>query len=60
MPDHLAIVTYRVTLRGRPAPGDLFGLLRIDHDALPPATVLHPKLTARAFQLLVRAGCAWF
>ncbi len=85
MPDHLAIVTFRTSLQGDPAPGDLFGLLRVENDTLttffsrdewslddvaahdglstllngelPPATVLHPKLTARAFQLLVRTGC---
>lgn len=33
-PDHLAILTFRTRLRGAPAPHDLFGLLRIENDAL--------------------------
>jgi 8-oxo-dGTP pyrophosphatase MutT (NUDIX family) len=33
-PDHLAILAYRTRLRGEPAPHDLFGLLRIENDAL--------------------------
>ncbi|MFQ6099975.1 MAG: NUDIX domain-containing protein [Anaerolineae bacterium] len=94
VPDHplgrasgrgLAIVTLRTRLRGVPAPRDLFGLLRVETNALPgffardewPLTevqaypgltatlngpppagaILCPILTARAFQLLVRAGC---
>ncbi len=84
-PDHLAIVAFRTRLRGKPAPRDLFGLLRIKNNALadffardewplgeaqahpgltiilngqPPfSPILRPVLTARAFQLLVRAGC---
>jgi 8-oxo-dGTP pyrophosphatase MutT (NUDIX family) len=82
-PDHLAILTFRTRLRGEPAPSDLFGLLRIENDALagffardewpleearafpgltatfngqpPQNAILRPILTARAFQLLVRA-----
>jgi hypothetical protein len=33
-PDHLAILAYRTRLRGDPTPHDLFGLLRIENDAL--------------------------
>lgn len=83
-PDHLAILSFRSRLVGAPAPGDLFGLLRVEENALdrffardewpleearahpdltitltgePPSnTILRPILTARAFQLLVRAG----
>ena len=83
-PDHLAIVAFRTSIRGVPAPRDLFGLLRVENHALaeffardewpldeaqahpgltivlnghlPPDSVLRPILTARAFQLLVRAG----
>jgi 8-oxo-dGTP pyrophosphatase MutT (NUDIX family) len=83
-PDHLAILAFRTRLRGKPAPHDLFGLLRVEDDTLaeffardewplkeaqvlpglsfvlngelPSDTVLRPVLTARAFQLLVRAG----
>ncbi|MBN1812503.1 MAG: NUDIX domain-containing protein [Anaerolineae bacterium] len=33
-PDHLAILAFRTRLRGQPAPHDLFGLLRIENDAL--------------------------
>ena len=83
-PNHLAILALRTRLRGRPAPRDLFGLLRVEGDALasffardewpledaqalpgvtialngkpPPSPILRPVLTARAFQLLVRAG----
>ena len=72
------------SIRGVPAPRDLFGLLRVENHALaeffardewpldeaqahpgltivlngqlPPDSVLRPILTARAFQLLVRAG----
>jgi 8-oxo-dGTP pyrophosphatase MutT (NUDIX family) len=89
-PDHLAILAFRTRLRrrlqGAPAPHDLFGLLRIENDALaeffgrdtwplkeaqalpglmvilndrpPQNAILRPVLTARAFQLLVRAGRA--
>ena len=83
-PDHLAILSFRSRLVGTPAPGDLYGLLRVEEGALagffardewpleeaqahpgltitltgePPSdTILRPTLTARAFQLLVRAG----
>ena len=34
MPDHLAILAYSTRLRGEPAPGDLFGLLRVEDGAL--------------------------
>jgi len=34
-PDHLAILAFRTRLRGTPAPRDLFGLLRIESQALP-------------------------
>jgi 8-oxo-dGTP pyrophosphatase MutT (NUDIX family) len=34
MPDHLAILAFRTRLRGAPAPHDLFGLLRVEDDAL--------------------------
>jgi 8-oxo-dGTP pyrophosphatase MutT (NUDIX family) len=82
IPDFLAILAFRTRLCGEPAPRDLFGLLRIENDALPEffardtwpleeaqATpgltitlngqppqnaILHPVLTARAFQLLVQ------
>jgi 8-oxo-dGTP pyrophosphatase MutT (NUDIX family) len=85
-PDHLAIVAFRARLQALPIPRDLFGLLRIENDALkeffardewsldevqdhpnltpilndqpPPDAILHPILTARAFQLLVRADLA--
>ena len=85
-PDHLAILAYRTRLHGEPTPHDLFGLLRIENDALakffahdewlleealalpglstilngqpPTRAVLRPILTARAFQLLIRANCA--
>jgi 8-oxo-dGTP pyrophosphatase MutT (NUDIX family) len=33
-PDHLAILAYRTRLHGDPTPHDLFGLLRIENDAL--------------------------
>lgn len=33
-PDHLAILAFRTRLRGDPAPYDLFGLLRIENEAL--------------------------
>lgn len=33
-PDHLAILAFRTRLRGEPAPYDLFGLLRIENEAL--------------------------
>jgi 8-oxo-dGTP pyrophosphatase MutT (NUDIX family) len=33
-PDHLAILAFRTRLRGEPAPHDLFGLLRIENEAL--------------------------
>jgi hypothetical protein len=33
-PDHLAIVAFRTRLRGVPAPRDLFGLLRVEDNAL--------------------------
>jgi len=83
-PDHLTIVAFRTRIRGRPAPCDLFGLLRVESHALarffardewpldeaqaipglsitlngqlPPGPILRPVLTARAFQLIVRAG----
>jgi len=85
-PDHLAILVFRTRLRGVPTPRDLFGLLRVEEQALaqffahddwpleeaqtypgvtitlngqpPPHPILRPILTARAFQLLVRAGYA--
>ena len=85
-PDHLAILAFRTRLRDDPAPGDLYGLLRVEDAAVgdffardempldearahlgltitlngdpPEAAVLRPVLTARAFQSLVRAGCA--
>ena len=85
-PDHLAILAFRTRLRGTPAPRDLFGLLRVEENALPsffahdewpledaqaltgvtvalnsklpPNPILRPVLTARAFQLLIRAGQA--
>ncbi|MBN1978183.1 MAG: NUDIX domain-containing protein [Anaerolineae bacterium] len=85
-PDHLAILAYHTSLRGDPMPHDLFGLLRIENDALakffardewpleealdvpglttilngqpPTRAVLRPILTARAFQLMVRADRA--
>lgn len=34
VPDHLGIVAFRTLLRGAPAPRDLFGLLRVESDAL--------------------------
>ncbi len=33
-PDHLAILAFRTRLRGKPAPHDLFGLLRVENHAL--------------------------
>ncbi|NLF03171.1 MAG: NUDIX hydrolase [Anaerolineales bacterium] len=34
MPDHLAIAVFRTTLRNEPAPHDLFGLLRLQREAV--------------------------
>jgi len=84
IPHHLAIASYRTRARGTPVPRDLFGLLRIENQALsaffardewpleetaahpgltvtlngppPDNAILRPVLSARAFQLLVRAG----
>jgi hypothetical protein len=33
-PDHLAVVAYRTHLRGEPAPQSVFGLLRVQNEAL--------------------------
>ncbi|HET91763.1 MAG TPA: NUDIX domain-containing protein [Chloroflexi bacterium] len=83
-PDHLAIAAFPTRLQDAPTPRDLFGLLRVENQALvefftrdewplgevqshpgltltltglPPSNaILYPVLTARAFQLLVRAG----
>ena len=33
-PDHLAILAFRTRLRGKPAPHDLFGLLRVENGTL--------------------------
>ena len=84
MPDHLAITVFNKRLREEPMALDLFGLLRIEREALtaffmrdewpyedvarhpsltvtlngplPEQSVLTPRLTARAFQAIVRAG----